>query len=368
MKVGIDLTCIAPSFDGGKDQAIYNLIRGFSKLGYDEQIVIFAYKYLEQSIHDILPRAEIICFPRIKCKKLLQDLFLRTYVLPGYLEAHSVDVVFFPKNYTGMRRYKVPSVVLPHDIQFKSFPNRFGALSRLKDSILYGLDFHLRDTVAAISLYDRQEMEKYYPQYAQKLVQIYNPIVFLEDEVPKPDESIKKPYILTINIAYKHKNTMTLLKAFQILHGEIPHNLVLVGSVNKQTEYLKEYTEANNLSKRVIFTGYVKDTRLNSILKHCDLYVNPSLYEGFGMTPIEAMGGGIPVVSSMETALYETTMGMAAYYEPAEDPKALAAQILKVLANPPCEKELAEIQRVVKQNYDFRVIAQQYWNLFETLA
>jgi glycosyltransferase involved in cell wall biosynthesis len=369
MKVGLDLTCITTIPEEGKDQVIYNLMRGLRELDHGRETVVFAYSFLEGRVRGMLPDAKLCLFRRFRRgKKLLQDLPLRTFVLPRRVAEHRLDVLCFPKAYTGLRRLSIPTVVIPHDIQFKAFPERYSRSLLARERVLYGLDFQLRDRVVAVSEFDAAEMRRFYPRSSAKVVRIYNPICFSEDA---PDGEISpqpRPYLLSINFRYPHKNTITLLRAFDIIRDQIPHDLLLVGKVHPWNRYLLDFVEQRRLGSRVQFTGYVEEDRLHSLIRHAAVYVNPSLYEGFGMTPIEAMGAGTPVVSSRETALFETTRGLAEYYGPALDPAALASKVLAVLAQPTDTAARARIRREIRAHYDYRVIAEEYWQTFCRLA
>ena len=108
----------------------------------------------------------------------------------------------------------------------------------------------------------------------------------------------------------------------------------MVGDVPERVSFLKEYVIKNNLQKRVKFTGFLSDSERISLLQKSRLYVNPTLYEGFGMTAVEAMILGVPVLVSKIETNYEVTLGMCEYYEPAEDSDILAAKILECMDKP----------------------------------
>jgi glycosyltransferase involved in cell wall biosynthesis len=261
----------------------------------------------------------------------------------------------------------MPTVVIPHDIQFRTVPHQYTAGRRLMDGILYGLDFRLRDRIVAVSDFDATEIRRFYPRWAEKVVRIYNPILFAAAAAGDSPPPVR-PYLLAINIAYPHKNTLTLLRAFESLRGRIPHDLVLVGKLEPWNRYLPEFVAARGLGDRVIFAGYVDEERLHALLRGAAVYVSPSLYEGFGMTPIEAIGAGVPVVSSRHPATLETTRGLAGYYDPPEDHRALAAALEAVLAAPPDAAERARRQAAVRGCYDHRVIAEEYWTVLQDAA
>jgi glycosyltransferase involved in cell wall biosynthesis len=369
MRVGVDLTCITTVPEEGKDQVIYNLLRGLRELGHAGEIVAFAYSFLEERVRQLLPEAELRTFRRFPWgKKLFQDLPLRTLVLPRHVSDRHFDVLLFPKKYTGLYRFAVPTVVVPHDIQFKAFPERYSRSLLARERVLYGLDFRLRDRIVAVSDFDAGEMRRFYPRWSEKVVRIYNPIFFSAAEPPEEPRPHDRPYMLSINFRYPHKNTLTLLRALDMVRNRIPHDLILVGKVHPWSQYLLDFVHERRLGERVLFPGYLEEGRVHSLIRHAALYVNPSLYEGFGMTPIEAMGAGIPVLTSRETALFETTQGLAEYYGPAQDAEALAARILEVLAHPPDSARRRQIQQAIRGCYDYRAIAGEYWKLLRALA
>lgn len=367
MKLAIDLTCLYTFFDGGKDQVIFNLLKGFRELGYEKDILLFAYDFSERQIKEVIPGADVILFKRRKIRKVIQDVYIRTFLFPYYIKKMEIDLLFFPKVNTGFRNYNIPTVVLPHDIGFKSSKNRLTIIERLKGILFYNTAFRLRDIIIAISDYDLKEIRMHYPQHTKKVRRIYNPVDFNRSvEETRCPMGISTPYLMTINFLYPHKNAITLLKAFQTLLVEIPHTLLLVGRYDKTD--LLEYVQQNRMQDRVIFTGKVTDSDLVALLKNCSLYVNPSLFEGFGITPIEAMGMQIPVLSSLEAALWETTQGLARYYEPANSYEELSKQILQVLRNPPNIEELIRNRIAMEKSYLYVTIAQEYWSMFRLLC
>ena len=150
-----------------------------------------------------------------------------------------------------------------------------------------------------------------------------------------------------------------------MVKDEISYNLVLIGSVPKRVAFIKEYVKKHNLQNRIKFTGFISDDEVNKIFENCVLYVNPSLYEGFGMTAVEAMIKKLPILVSKIPAHYEVTMGLANYYEPAENEKALAEMLIWCLSNQPAEEQLEAISKKMVSKYDYVNISRQYYEFFK---
>lgn len=369
MKIGIEAFFLNRTHSGGKEQVLFNLLKGFQALGKARHFHIFAYDYAADVIKGLIPDAAFTFIPykNTFIKKTVTDSVLKTFRLGRLAERHGIDVLFFPHFNTGLRKFRIPAVVLPHDIQVISNAGQFA----LKDRTIYGLqyyfDFKLRTKVIAISDFDAGEIVKYYPRCRSKIIRIYNPV---DTDFPEPGEkpAAAAPYICAINIAYTHKNTITLIKAFEKIMRKIPHNLVLIGRIKPETEFLKAYVNDRNLEGRVQFTGHLEQREFNRLLGHASLYVNPSLYEGFGLTAIEAAMRCIPVICSATGATLEVTRGLLNYYQPAGDHKVLAGKMLEVLQAKQPPAKLKTIKEEYLDCYAYTKISSIYFEFFEGLV
>jgi glycosyltransferase involved in cell wall biosynthesis len=104
------------------------------------------------------------------------------------------------------------------------------------------------------------------------------------------------------------------------------------------------------------------------LYKCADAFVFPSLYEGFGMPLIEAMGRQIPVICNDTTSLPEVTMSLANYYTPACDVRSLAQVMAEVLTHLPSSQYLKETADNVQKRYGIATVAKQYLDLWESLV
>jgi glycosyltransferase involved in cell wall biosynthesis len=370
MKIGIDATFLNRVHSGGKEQVLFNLLKGWQALGKAPDIHVFAYDYSEDVIKDLIPGASFTFIPykNYFCKKTVADSLFKTFELGRLVKRQQIDLLFFPHYNTGLKRFDIPTVVLPHDIQVKSRADQFSLQDRLLYGTHYYLDFKLRDKIISVSDYDRSEMEKYYPQHKSKIKRIYNPID-TSFSLPPGKTAAGTPYICTVNIAYAHKNTITLIKAFAKIMHTIEHDLVLIGRTRQETGFLQDYVCGHNLGERIILTGFLKDRELDRVLCQASLYVNPSLFEGFGMAAIEAAIRCVPVLSSRTGATPEVTRGLLNYYEPADDEEILAAKMLELLQQEQCRPpaKLAAIRESYLACYAHTRISQIYYDFFQEL-
>ena len=110
--------------------------------------------------------------------------------------------------------------------------------------------------------------------------------------------------------------------------------------------------------------GFVDGKKKRELLVNSCLYINPSLFEGFGMTAVEAMILKVPTLLSRVSANYEVTKGLCHYYEPADDVEALATAILAFFKEPENGEALEDKSKEMLKMYDYQKIAAQYMELF----
>jgi len=143
---------------------------------------------------------------------------------------------------------------------------------------------------------------------------------------------LERPYILFVGTLEPRKNIPCLLEAFALLKARqnVSHALVLVGGKGWYYEALFERISKLGLGKDVYFAGYAADRDLPYWYSAAEAFVYPSLYEGFGLPPLEAMACGVPVIVSRASSLPEAVGEAGLLVEP-DDPQALAEAISLLL-------------------------------------
>jgi glycosyltransferase involved in cell wall biosynthesis len=162
--------------------------------------------------------------------------------------------------------------------------------------------------------------------------------------LPKRSRPYSAPYILYIGNVKPHKNLAALISAFRTIHKEIPHDLVIAGKsegfITGDNE-AKESALASDIRGRVVFTGLVDQETLEQYYCHADGFVFPSLYEGFGLPPLEAMACGCPTVVSSAASLPEVCGDAALYCDP-YSPEDIAKKILQIVRDADLRSRLKE--------------------------
>ncbi|MEM1179885.1 MAG: glycosyltransferase family 1 protein [Acidobacteriota bacterium] len=147
---------------------------------------------------------------------------------------------------------------------------------------------------------------------------------------------VRVPWMLYISrLEHPGKNHCRLIDAYErwlALHPDRPHRLVLAGANWSGSEHVHARIEASPYAERIVTTGFISSELLHDLLDGADLLVFPSLYEGFGLPVLEAMGAGVPVACSDRSSLPEVA-GEAAFYFDPEDPQSICDGIASALGD-----------------------------------
>lgn len=175
------------------------------------------------------------------------------------------------------------------------------------------------------------------------------------------------PYFLYVGNIKPNKNLKTLLRAFRQIMDQIPHRLVIVGKMsNMNTVDDAVVREAESLSSRVHLTGEVGDELLRQYYRGADFFVFPSLYEGFGLPLLEAMGMGCPILSSNASALPEVAADAALYFN-SQDSGDLAEKLLQIASDPALRAGLVERGFLRLKAFSYQDCAAQTAEVLNTL-
>ncbi len=365
--IGIDLGTFTSVHSGGKDEVAYNIIRGLAEKGLASELMVFCTRDLNEKIKNLHEEIKIVNYPQIKGlnyfirRDVLRILFFK-YLCCRYSFS---SILFTDKGSPGVK-LPVRTIVIPHDIQVFEMGRIIGITysdvlaGRLRKMILD--DFRFRDIVVAISEFDKNSMERYFSGYKTKLCRIYDPVRFLSFSVGSGQ---RKKYITAINIQWIHKNVVTLIQAFSQVANQISYDLMLVGKKGESAEIIDEAIDRSPYRERIHVAGFISQENLEQIVNETILYVNPSYFEGFGLTAVEMMGYGIPVLVADNTAQKEVTLSLCNYYKPSNDVTKLAEALLDSLN---CQKSAVDLRKIackIREKYDYRYIAEEYCNLLK---
>lgn len=287
--------------------------------------------------------------------------------LPALISSLKPDLVHFP-NFNAPLLYRGPFVATIHDLTLLRFKNiRGGAAHHLiYDAKLPALRLSLRHAVKnsrkviVPTEFVARDVIQTYRVPASHVAMTYeasDPFVAESGSLPP---AVKPPFLLYVGNSYPNKNLRRLVEAFEQLRQKNPGlQLVIAGKPDYWQGGLKRQAPDG-----VIFTGFVDDAELAGLYQKAEAFVFPSLSEGFGLPPLEAMQAGLPVISSHATCLPEVLGEAAIYFDPT-DPADMAAKIEQVLTNKKLRQELVKKGQTQVKKYSWRHMAEQTLAIYE---
>ncbi|HWJ12313.1 MAG TPA: glycosyltransferase family 1 protein [Gemmatimonadaceae bacterium] len=235
-------------------------------------------------------------------------------------------------------------VVTVHDVMHLTLPEyRNHWLRRQYATTMYTVVRRRGSAVICVSDFTRRELERVVGAGPATHV-VHNgvhPSWF--DVSRRADTSAPaRPYIVFVGLAKPHKNLVGLLQAFAMIRERVSHDLVIVGSQRGalRTSDRRIDAAAAALNGRVRFAEHLELSSLQQCVAGAEVLVQPSLCEGFGLPPLEAMAAGTPCLASRIEPLVEVCGDAAAYCDP-RDPADIARRLLELLENRQARQELS---------------------------
>ena len=237
-------------------------------------------------------------------------------------------------------RLRLPTVLTVHDLIFERFPQHHTLRNRLFLRTAMPIFVRNANHIIAVSEHTRQDLLELYGAPAEKIRVIaegidpeFAPAAAASVAKVREQYSPQRPYLLMVGTLDPRKNHLAAMKALARLkaHG-FPHKLVVAGGKGWLFEPIQEQVSALGLTDDVTFAGYVPGEELPALYSGADCVLNPSVYEGFGFSVLEAMACGVPVVSSNASSLPEVAGDAALLVDP-HDVDGLAAAIENIVAS-----------------------------------
>ncbi len=296
---------------GGGRTSILNLLESLFGIDHDNQYLVLVSK--REPTLEPFPNVKQITMP------VSNRFAVRAYMqmtVPAWVKRYRVDLVHFMKN-LGLFGVPSPYIVTIHDLTTLRLPRQSSYIDVLYWKIIEPLTVRKARRVVAVSYDTAKDIERFYG-ISQKEIEVvywapranFKPVKDPERlDALRQRYSLPKRYILFVGILAKKKNLPTLLRALAGLHSRRPDapDLVVVG---------RRYPPSNDtlsvrlvhqlgLENHVHFVGSVPDSDLPLFYSASDLFVLPSLHEGFGIPCLEAMACGVPVIVARGGALPE---------------------------------------------------------------
>lgn len=322
----------------GVGQTIHALLEAMLFQERSEQFVVYTSLENSQNYRWPAPNLENTTWGLGTHGKALR-LAYEHLALPSELRRNKIDVFHGCSNFLPARKV-CPSVVTIYDLSYFVDPQRCPFLRRQYWYAMTRRTVSLADAIITISENSRRDIERFFPGTASRISVIplaahsrFRRVEYGREESVLPRLGIAQPYVLFVGTLEPGKNVTRVIQAFDSIAGEFPDHLLLIaGDRGWLFDEIFRTAESANAKDRIRFLGHVPDADVVDLFNFCEVFVFPSLYEGFGLPPLEAMACGAPVITSATSSLPEV-VGDAALTLSPESTGEIASALRRVLAD-----------------------------------
>jgi len=308
----------------------------------------------ETASGDVLPaNLELICSR--------PNLFQRrwwTIGLPSYLRNHPVDL-FHGTNYEVPLRAQCPTVVTVHDLSLLLHSNTHEARAVRRARLLLPLMLRKAKLIITPSELVRNEVCEYLKISPDKVFAIplaprgtFTPMPFAATVETRRCLGIEDEFLLFTGTIEPRKNLWTLVQALEeiLRTTDLQPQLVVAGRIGWKSDELLSRLERSPARERIKLVGFVSDGDLRALYSSCRAFIYPSIYEGFGLPPLEAMACGAPVIASRVPSIKESVARVIS----ATDFMGLTRQIVELLTEPHVCESLSERGLTYVRNFSWQ--------------
>ena len=354
------------------------------KIAIDTQTILgqptgFGYyvKNLVESLQKIDSKNKYLLFATDQAKDLytMERFLWDQFKFPFKSSRAKADILHQPC-FSVPIFYRGKKVVTVHDIIPVLFPENLPLVSRLFYSKWMTFTYKYTDMIITDSQCTKNDLVKHLKINPEKIRVIYLAV----SESFKPERSLDKlqktktkyktgeKYFIHVGTLEPRKNLLFLVRAYaQAVKRGLKENLIIVGKKGWYYDDLFSLVKDLKLEKRVIFTGYADDQDIPALYSGATALTFPSVYEGFGFPPLEAMACGTPVITSNTSSLPEV-VGEAGILLPPKDEKKWAENMLKLAGNRALSGKLREAGLKQAKNFSWVATAEQTIEVYEKMA
>jgi len=308
---------------GGISEYTDGVVRALLKLKTNNEFVLFfSEKYPEEKIKEFASRATVVRVPVGR-----GNFFFNHFSFPRLVRSYRPDIFFAPHGQLPLG-WRGKAVITVHDLAIYDHPEWFpGGFSRwFSTKIVVPRSLRRAEKIISVSEVTKKDLIRLFNIPIEKISVVYPAAAindFLQDRSDRPylEETVFAPYFLCLGTIEPRKNFILAARAMKIFHQKFSdYKLLVVGKRGwKFEETINEFAGADFIKE----VGYVSPEEKFSLLAGARALIFPSLYEGFGLPPLEAMAIGVPVITTRVGSLFEVCEE-AARYVSTDNPAGLA--------------------------------------------
>jgi len=354
MRLAIDAHAVGSRLTGN-ERYIQNLAEQLLRLdGKNEYYLFFSHEEEERRWAGRAPNLRTVLVSQNPFRRLGFDFIT---------QLRRIRPEVFHYQYTGPVLAVSPEVVTIHDISFEEHPEFFSRQERYRLYLTVRRAVKTARRIITVSEFSRSQIVRLLGVPEEKIRVIYNGVG--PEFRPIHDQEaieqrlgrygLRKPYLLAVGNISRRKNQKVLVRGFAAWlrrQRDAEHQLVLAGRQDSTVEDIRHEAAGLGLAPtQIVFPGYIPDQDLPYLYAGAELFLAPSLYEGFGLPLVEAMACGIPVIASRASCFPEIAGEAVRYVDPL-DPEEIAVSMGEVIENAAYAQEL--VQRGLQRARLFR--------------
>jgi glycosyltransferase involved in cell wall biosynthesis len=354
---------------GGTKRVIEQLLKEFEKDKENKWVLITDKK-------ECLQR-----YKNIEVKYFKGGTSLFNYLLWDYFKSFSFllknqfDGILYPKGSIPMSHLLVrgKKIYIVNDLgYFVKELNAYPKLDTLFMKFQMRYSCKIADRVIAISKSTKRDIMTRFKINKDKIKVVYlgveDSFRVINDKNRVKDcmsrNKIKKPYLFYSGSISPRKNLLRVLKAFNEIKDKFPHTLVMTGSAVWGDTGIDKFIEDNNLSERVNTVGFVSEEDLVTLYSEAELYIFPSLYEGFGLPILESQACGTPVLTSNLSSMPEVAGAGALLVDP-YNINDISDSISKILSDKKLREDIIKKGLQNKDDFSWEKCSEKILEVFE---
>jgi glycosyltransferase involved in cell wall biosynthesis len=368
-RFAIDLLWVRPNKVGGTEFYIRNILDGMLDLNDNFECILIVSKDNVETFSKYEKDKRFFCLVcNIKSANVIKRIMWQNFFLERLLLKHDILVCYEPvysKPFISNKQIKYFTTI--HDLQALHYPKYQSKLKVLWLRLSWWNTVRTSEKVIAISNFVRDDILKRYKVDPERVVTIYNAVVIDSDnllpfEIIENKYDIKSgAYFYTVSSMAPHKNLITIIRIILKIKNEnleLPRKLVITGIGGGDKQKILSLIKEMNLCENIVLTGFIDKAERNTLYKNCHTFLFPSVFEGFGMPPVEAILLGKHVLTTRLTSIPEVTENVCEYVENPYDEKEWIRKILSI------NIAISNERSIDSYKYSLDYIARQYLETF----
>lgn len=345
MTIGIDASRAFLKRRTGIEEYAYQVIKHLrNELPADAEVILYVRKKLSfhrSRVQMTVPEIDFELPKNWRVRAIWAPRFWTQIGLSLEMLLHTPDVLFVPAHTVPLIHPK-KTVVTIHGLEYEFCKEAYSFWERVYMHYSIMLSCKVASTAICVSENTKRDVMNLYKVAEEKIRVVYEgyennfqfPISNFQSNSNESISQVEKPYLLFIGRLEERKNIVRIIEAFEMLKEKygIPHELVLVGKPGFGYERIQLKIQDSRFQIHIRESGYVTEEEKWVLLRNTDVFLFPTLYEGFGIPVLEAQSVGVPVVTSDVSSLPEIAGEGAVLVDP-ENVESIAEGVQKLLSD-----------------------------------